>query len=109
MYGDVIEIIGETGLRLTGVSKVGGGKYGSMYYDAQRDYLIVSANVNSENVLYAFQPDVCAPTKLGTFGTGIQPVISLYSYNPYSELTVTVDPAQAEIYEDETIKLSHKV
>ena len=109
MYGDVIETIGETGLRLTGVSKVGGDKFASMYYDANLDYLVVSANVNDENVLYAFQPDVCAPTKLGTFGTGIQPVISLYSYNPYSELTVTVDPAQAEIYEDETIKLSHKV
>ena len=109
MYGDVIETIGETGLRLTGVSKVGGDKFASMYYDANLDYLVVSANVGDENVLYAFQPDVCAPTKLGTFGTGIQPVISLYSYNPYSELTVTVDPAQAEIYEDETIKLSHKV
>ena len=109
MYGDVIETIGETGLRLTGVSKVGGDKFASMYYDANLDYLVVSANVNDENVLYAFQPDVCAPTKLGTFGTGIQPVISLYSYNPYSELTVTVDPAQAEIYEDETMKLSHKV
>ena len=109
MYGDVIETIGETGLRLTGVSKVGGDKYGSMYYDAELDYLIVSANVNNENVLYAFQPDVCAPTKLGSFGEDVWPVISLYSYSPYSELTVTVDPEKADIYVGETLDLTAKV
>ena len=37
VYDDVIETIGETGLRLSGVSEVGSGKYGSMYYDAVRD------------------------------------------------------------------------
>ena len=109
MYDDVIETIGETGLRLTGVSEVGSGKYGSMYYDAVRDCLIVAANNSSETVLYAFQPDACAPTVLGTFGDEIWPVVSLYTYSPYSELTVTVDPAKAELYIDETVQLEAKV
>lgn len=109
MYGDVIETIGETGLRLPGVSKVGGGKFASMYYDVDKDYLVVSANVNNENALYVFQPDVCAPTKLGTFGKDVWPVISLYSYSPYDELTVTLDPAKAEIYIGEKIQMNAKV
>ena len=109
MYDNRIETLGETGLRLMGVSEVGSGKYASMHYDPERDYLIVSANTNTETNLYAFQPDACAPTKLGTFGEEIWPVISLYSYNPYTELTVTVDPAEAEMYIGETVELSSKV
>ncbi len=109
MYDDVIETVGETGLRLSGVSEVGSGKCGSMYYDAARDCLIVAANNSSETVLYAFQPDACAPTTLGTFGTDVWPVTALYTYSPYSELTVTVDPAKAELYVDETVQLEAKV
>ncbi len=109
MYDDVIETVGETGLRLKGVSEVGSGKFASMYYDPELDYLIVSVNLGSETALYAFQPDACAPTRLGTFGTDVWPVISLYSYSPYTELTVTVDPAEAELYIGETAQLTSKV
>ena len=109
VYDNRIETLGETGLRLMGVSEVGSGKYASMHYDAARDYLIVTANTNNETNVYAFQPDVCAPTKLGTFGEDIWPVISLYSYSPYTDLTVTVDPAEAEIYIGESLQLTSKV
>ncbi len=109
MYDNRIETIGETGLRLAGVSDVGSGKYGSMYYDAKLDYLVVAISGGSETTLYAFQPDACAPTELGTFGEDSFPVISLYSYSPYTDLTVTVDPTEAEIYMGETVQLASKV
>ena len=109
MYDSRIETLGETGLRLNGVSEVDGGKYASMYYDEVRDYLVVTVNTNNETNLYVFQPDACAPTKLGTFGEDVWPVISLYSYSPYTDLTVTVDPAEAEIYIGDQTKLTSKV
>ena len=109
LYDNRIETLGETGLRLTGVSEVGSGKFASMHYDAAHDYLIVTANTNDETSLYVFQPDACAPTKLGTFGADIWPVISLYSYSPYTELTVTVDPGAAEMYVGEKLELKSKV
>ena len=109
LYDNRIETLGETGLRLTGVSEVGSGKYASMHYDAANDYLFVTSNVNDETNLYVFQPDACAPTMLGTFGADIWPVISLYSYSPYTELTVIVDPTEAEIYAGETLELKSKV
>jgi len=109
VYDNRIETIGETGLRLSGVSEVGSGKYASMHYDANLDYLIVAVSGGSETTLYAFQPDACAPTKLGTFGAENYPVISLYSYSPYTELTVTVDPAQTEMYIGEVTELTAKV
>ena len=109
MYDNRIETLGETGLRLNGVSEVGSGKYASMHYDANLDYLVVSVNNNDETRLYAFQPDACAPTELGTFGADVWPVISLYSYCPYTELTVTVAPAEAEIYVGETLAMTTKV
>ena len=109
MYDNRIETLGETGLRLAGVSEVGSGKFGSMHYDARLDYLIVSISAGEESTLYAFQPDACAPTELGTFGEANCPVISLYSYSPYTELTVTVDPSEAELYIGEKTSLTHKV
>ena len=109
LYDNRIETLGETGLRLTGVSEIGSGRYASMHYDADRDYLIVTVNVNDETNLYAFQPDACAPTKLGTFGSEIYPVISLYSYSPYTDLTVTVEPAEAELYIGEKLEMTAKV
>ena len=108
MYDNRIETIGETGLRLLGVSNIGSGKFGSMHYDAVNDYLIVSIGAGSETTLYAFQPDVCAPVELGTFGEDNM-VFSLYSYSPYSDLAVTVDPAEAEIYVGESLEMTAKV
>ena len=108
MYDNRIETIGETGIRLAGVSDIGSGKFGSMYYDAANDYLIVSVAAGSETTLYAFQPDVCAPVELGTFGEDNM-VFTLYSYSPYTELTVTVEPASADIYMGETMELTAKV
>ena len=109
MYDNRIETLGETGLRLYGVSEIGSGKYASMYYDAARDYLIVSSHTNNETNLYVFQPDACSPTLLGSFGADNWPVIALYSYAPYVDLTVTVDPAAATLYVGEKLELSAKV
>ena len=109
MYDNRIETLGETGLRLAGVSEIGSGKFGSMHYDARLDYLVVAISAAEETTLYAFQPDACAPTVLGTFGEANCPVISLYSYSPYSELTVTVDPAETALYIGEKTRLTSKV
>ena len=109
-YTDEVSHVGSTGLRLTGISDVSYGRYGSMYYDAENDYLIVSAYTRGTyNELYVFDPDVCAPAKLGTFGNDIWPVTSLYDYEQFTELTVKVRPIKAEMYVGESVQLSSKV
>ena len=109
-YTDAFTYVGATGLRLTGVSDTTSGRFGSMYYDAENDYLIVSAYThNNANDLYVFDPDVCAPTKLGTFGDNVWPVTALYDYEQITELTVKVKPFRASIYVDETYQLTSRV
>ena len=110
MYDDALEHIGSTGLRLTGISDVSSGRYGSMVYDAASDQLIVSACTGSENRMYVFDPDVCAPVQIeGSFGEDIWPVTALYSYSPFTELTVKVSPKTAKLYQGENVQLSSTV
>ena len=105
VYTDVIETIGHTGLRLPGVSKVGNDCHATMHYNAANDYLFVAYSNGERGDLYVFQPDACAPAHLGTFGDA-QAIVSMYSYSPYDELTVTVEPKDDEIYIGDTTQLS---
>ncbi len=111
VYSDQLTHVGSTGLNLSGMSNPSGQSSGSMYYDIANDYLIVTAyRSNSESAaVYVFQPEVCAPVEVGSFGVDVWPVISLYSYSALNDLFVTIKPDQAEVYVDETVQLTAKV
>ncbi len=109
VYTDALEKIGETGLRLTGVSDVTSGKYGSMVYDGNTGYLIVSVCNGNVNKLYAFEPDMCTPVQVGEFESGVYPVVAMHQYVPFDELTVVIEPEIAEIYVGEEAPLDAKV
>ena len=111
VYDDQLTHVGSTGLNLSGMSNPTGPNKGSMYYDIVNDYLVVSAYRSGDEAaaVYVFQPDACAPVKMGSFGTDVWPVVSLYSYSALNDLFVTVKPNKAEVYEDETVQLTAKV
>ena len=111
VYEDQLTHIGSTGLKLSGMSNPTGPSKGSMYYDIVNDYLIVTAYRSGDEsaAVYVFQPEVCAPVRVGSFGTDVWPVISMYSYSALNDLFVTVKPDKAEVYADETVQLSAKV
>ncbi|MBE6974114.1 MAG: hypothetical protein E7436_01290, partial [Ruminococcaceae bacterium] len=111
VYADELTYVGSTGLNLSGMSDATGSSSGSMYYDIVRDYLVVTAYRSGEEAaaVYVFQPEVCAPVEVGSFGTDVWPVVSLYSYSALNDLFVTVKPDKAECYVDETVQLTAKV
>ena len=110
MYTDEMTYVGDTGLRLRGAGTPDGQKNGSMYYDAENNYLIVAAyHGGDSSVLYAFHPEVCAPVQVGTFGDDIWPVTTLYYYDQITDLTVKVKPVINSIYADEKVQLTASV
>ncbi len=111
VYDDALTHIGSTGLNLSGMSNPAGSSRGSLYYDIANDYLIVTAyrSGTESAAVYVFQPEVCAPVEVGSFGVDVWPVVSLYSYSALNDLFVTVKPDQTEVYEDETVQLTAKV
>ena len=110
VYEDTLTHIGSTGLNLSGMSSPTGKNKGSMYYDIVNDYLIVTAYRSGDEsaAVYVFQPEVCAPVAVGSFGVDGS-VTSLYSYSALNDLFVTVKPDQVEAYVDETVQLTAKV
>jgi uncharacterized protein YjdB len=109
-YDDKLTLVGETGLNLKGAANVRSDVKASMYYDLANDYLIVSAYTEGDSAsVYVFQPDACAPVEVGSFGDGFWPVISLYSYDALTDVTVKVKPGQASCYVGETIQLTATV
>ena len=110
VYEDTLTHIGSTGLNLSGMSSPTGKNKGSMYYDIVNDYLIVTAYRSGDEsaAVYVFQPEVCAPVAVGSFGVDGS-VASLYSYSALNDLFVTVKPDQVEAYVDETVQLTAKV
>lgn len=49
-----------------------------------------------------FEPNACAHVTVGSFGTDVWPMVSLYAYDA---LTVKVKPNKADIYVGDTVKL----
>ncbi len=78
-YNASLEYIGQTNVDLTGVSAVTGGQYGSMLYDAESGFILVSTYLDGDTAtLYAVNPTDCMTVTVGTFGDDIWPVVALY-------------------------------
>ena len=111
VYSDHLTYVGSTGLNLKGMANVKSDNRGSLYYDEDTGYLIVTMYRygNESASISVFEPDACAPVTVGSFGTDIWPVVSLYAYDALTDLTVKVKPNKADIYVGETVKLSASV
>ncbi|MBR3953361.1 MAG: S8 family serine peptidase [Oscillospiraceae bacterium] len=110
LYDYETTYVGDTGLRLTGAGSPTGERAGSMYYDAENNYLVVAAYQGGEEAnLYVFQPETCAPVKIGTFGNDVWPVSALYSYNRISELTVKLNTYEETVYAGDEVELKASV
>lgn len=102
--------LGTTGLSLTGVSTVTGGMYASMAYDPATGYLLLSRCLQGEtSELIAIDPETLLWAKLGDFGQGIRPVVSLYQYERITELTVFLSQAEAQVWEEDSVALTAQV
>lgn len=102
--------LGSVGLNLAGVSAVTGGMYASMTYDPATGYLLLSRCLQREtSELIAIDPETLLWTKLGDFGQGVRPVVSLYQYERITELTVFLNQAEAQVWEEESVTLAAQV
>ena len=111
VYSDHLTRVGSTGLNLKRMGNVKSRSRGSLYYDEDTGYLIVTAYRHGEESarVFVFEPDSCAPVEVGSFGAGVCPVVSLYSHDALTDLTVRVRPKKADIYVGETVKLTASV
>ena len=111
VYSDSLTFVGSTGLNLHGMGDVKSRNRGSLYYDEDTGYLIVTAHRYGEKStgVCVFTPDSCAPVEVGSFGADVWPVVSLYSHDTLSDLTVRVKPGKADVYVGETVKLTASV
>ena len=111
VYSDNLTYVGSTGLNLKGMGDVESNNKGSLYYDEDTGYLVVTSyRMGNESAsVYVFRPDACAPVLVGSFGTDVWPVTSLYAYDALTDLTVKVKPNKAECYVGETVTLSANV
>ena len=102
--------IGDTGLDLSGVSAVTGGKYASMVYDQETGYLLLSSYQEGDTAaLYAIHPDELIPAEVGTFGADVWPVVSLYQYERATDLTIKASKTSYELYVKDTAAIETKV
>ena len=102
--------IGETGLQLDGIASL--NNRASMVYDEESDFLFLAYYDGNGNTasLYAIDPN--EPTvncELGDFGTNVWPVVSLYQYEPATDLVLKVNPTDVELFETQTAELKIKV
>ena len=102
--------LGSVGLNLTGVSTVTGGMYASMTYDPDTGYLLLSRCLQGEtSELIAIDSETLLWAKLGDFGQGVRPVVSLYQYERITELTVFLSQAEAQVWEEDSVTLTAQV
>ncbi len=102
--------IGETGMKLEGIANL--NNKASMVYDEASDFLFLAYyDGNGDTAsLYAIdpnEPDVNC--ELGNFGGNVWPVVSLYQYEPVTDLVLKVNPTDVELFETQTAELKIKV
>ena len=101
------EYLGDTGITLEDVS-VSDNSRASLYYDEETDFLYLAKYIypNDTAYLYAIDSnDFERNTELGSFGADVWPVIGLYTYEPGTELSLSVRPTAISIYEGESSQI----
>ena len=108
-YSIAEEYLGETGISLSGVASKS-GSYASLVYDKATGYLALSRYNGGDSAnLFAIDPDRMLVADLGTFGSDVWPVVSLYQYRRVTELTLRMSQETASIYMGDAMQLSVRI
>lgn len=106
------ELIGETGLDLTGVSDSTNSVWASSVYDAENEFLYVSLYNGADDNAHLYAIDVNDTSRVGETGTfreKVWPVTGLYEYTPATDLVLKVSPSELTMFEGDTAELKIKV
>ncbi|MBQ3900770.1 MAG: S8 family serine peptidase, partial [Clostridia bacterium] len=106
-----MELLGETGISLEGISMLN-DNHASMLYSEETDFLYLALyDGNGKTAdLYAIDPYVPARNAIiDNFGDDVWPVISLYDYEPATDLVLKVRPDELTLFEAMTAQINAKV
>lgn len=104
--------IADTGLDLTGVADATNSVWGSMKYDEKNDFLYVSLYNGNGDFAYLYAIDASDPTRMsctGDFNESVWPVTGLYEYEPLTDLFMSVNPTELELFETQTAEINVKI
>ncbi|MBR4424972.1 MAG: S8 family serine peptidase, partial [Oscillospiraceae bacterium] len=105
------EKLGDTGIALENIAALT-ENHASLFYDEANDFLyLASYDGNGETAsLYAIDPnDASRNSLLGDFGGNVWPVVSLYQYEPATDLVLRVDTDSVELFEGKTAQVGIRV
>ncbi len=108
-YRMTLETLGNTGIRMSGVSGVTKGQYASMEYDEESGLLILSSYQSGDYCnLYAIDPadPLLIPAKIGTFPEKVWPAVALYQYDRATDLTLKLTTTNANLFVGDSLKLN---
>ena len=103
--------IADTGLDLTGVADATNSIWGSMKYVEETDFLYV-ALFNGGDYANLYAIDASDPTRMsctGDFNESVWPVTGLYQYEPLTDLFLSVNPTEIELFESQTKEINVKI
>lgn len=104
------KVLAELDLPLNGVSTVVGNSQASMAYDAESGYLFLAAySGGASSKLYAINPVDGVALEIDDFGTNNWPVVSLYSFQRATDLTVRILTKNRTIFADAYTTMRAKV
>ena len=106
------ELLGETGIDLTGVSDATNEIWASMVYDEENEFLYLSLYNGTDDYahLYAIDAnDTARNGAVGDFNENVWPVTGLYEYEPATDLCLKVNPTDLLLFEGESKEISIKV
>ncbi len=108
-YSMSIDLVGYTGIRLSGVSSITKGTYASMEYDEESGLLVLASYQSGEYCnFYAIDPNdpLMIPASLGTLPEKVWPAVSLYQYDRATDLTLRLTTTEGSIYVGDTFQLA---
>jgi lactocepin len=106
------ELVGETGLDLTGVADSTNQIWASSVYDAENEFLYVSHYDGVDDFAHLYAIDVNDTSRVGetgNFNTNVWPVTGLYEYTPATDLSLKVNPTDVVMFEGDTAEVKIKV
>ena len=99
-----------TGIELMGVGAIGNDNYGSLIYDEETGYLLLTRTLTGEGTdLYAIDPNNGITAPIGSFSEDVSYVTGMYEYIRATELTVRPSATTVNMYSDETYDLDVQV
>jgi|GEM_PF-366004 Bacterial surface proteins containing Ig-like domains len=106
------ELVGSTGIDLSGVSDSTNEVWASMVYVPENEFIYLSLYNGADDYAHLYAIDAKDPTvngDVGDFNENVWPVTGLYQYEPATDLSLKVKPLDIVLFEGETAELSIKV